>query len=252
MPNTPRDEYHDLIIASNPVGYWPLRENADDESGNGRDGSSVGMPEFINDKTGGWVRLNGTSFIEIPSDPAFSQPTSGSGLTVEVWMRPHVLNFSQEYIHWLGKGGKDKYEWGFRFYSSCDTERPNRLSAYVWNPIGGCGAGAYFQEPVHENEWLYIVASFQPGDANDSTAGVLIYKNGEFKQGPVQSPATRYHHPPHWRIFPAAGDAPLRLGTRSDPANCLIGGLAEIAIYNRLLNEDKIEQHYQAGCKFFG
>ncbi len=51
MPNTPRDAYHDLIIVSNPVGYWPLRENTLDESGHGRDGVCVGSPEFVQNET---------------------------------------------------------------------------------------------------------------------------------------------------------------------------------------------------------
>lgn len=244
--NAARDDYQNLILASGPVGYWPLRENGDDKSGNGHHGRIFGTPTFVQDETGGWVSLDGNSYFQVASDASFSQPTSGAGLTVEVWMRPHVLTLSEPYIHWLGKGGAGKYEWGFRFYSD-DSDRPNRLSAYVWNPVGGCGAGAYFQDKTDKDKWLHITACFQPGDANDPNAGVLIYKNGQFQQGPLRSEATRYHHPPHWRIFPIAGNAPLRFGTRSDPVNCLIGGLAEVAIYSRVLDADKIEEHFQAG-----
>ncbi len=248
--NAVRDDYQKLILASGPVGYWPLRENTDDQSGHAHHGRSFGAPTFMQDATGGWVSLDGKSYIQVASDASFSQPTSGAGLTVEVWMRPHVLTLSEPYIHWLGKGGAGHYEWGFRFYSN-DSDRPNRLSAYVWNPDGGCGAGAYFQDPLEIDQWLHITACFQPGDANDPKAGVLIYKNGQFQQGPLRSAATRYHHPPDWSIFPTAGDGPLRLGTRSDPLNGLIGGLAEVAVYRQVLDVRVVQAHFQLGRCIF-
>ena len=149
--NPARDAYQNLVMASSPVGYWPLRENAEDQTGNNRHGRSFGTPSFVQDATGGWLSLDGKSYIQIKSDASFSQPTSGAGLTIEAWMRPHLLTLTEPYIHWLGKGGASKYEWGFRFYSN-DSDRPNRLSAYAWNPVGGCGAGAYFEGPIDKDE----------------------------------------------------------------------------------------------------
>ncbi len=53
-----------------------------------------------------------------PDSAVFSQPTSGLGLTVEVWMRPDVLIFpgqtADPYIHWLGKGMPAQFEWAMR------------------------------------------------------------------------------------------------------------------------------------------
>lgn len=248
-----RDDYQSLVIACGPVGYWPLREHANDKSGHGHDGRTVGAPEFVQDVTGGWVKLDGKSYIEVCSDASFSQPTSGAGLTVEVWMRPKDLTFPEKYIHWLGKGERDNYEWAFRLHSK-SSETPHRLAAYAWNPAGHEGAGAHLKEggvAINEDAWLHITACFQPGDANVPTAGVLIYRNGEFQQGPL-APTTLYDHHPRWRIFPGAGDAPLRFGTRNDPDNCLIGGLAEIAIYPCVLAERKIRDHFEAGSRCFG
>lgn len=247
-----RHEYSDLVLASEPVGYWPLRQDARDESGNGHHGRHVGSLEYIQDLTGGWVKLDGKSYIEVHSDPSFSQPPSNSGLTVEVWVRLHEVNFEKpKYIHWLGKGEPRKFEWAFRLYPSSGSKRSSRLSAYLWNPGGKLGAGAYAQDAITQDEWIYLVACFQPGDAENEQAGVLIYKNGKYRQGPAESPATRYHHPPKWRIFPKAGNAPVRFGTRNDFANCLKGGLAEIAIYTTVLDQAVIDRHYQLGKDIF-
>ncbi|MBV9578390.1 MAG: hypothetical protein JO057_07365, partial [Chloroflexi bacterium] len=107
------------VLAKGPVGYWRLGEmtgpTAADASGQGNDGTYLGNVNF--DQPGALhggpntaVGLNGPvslGYNEIlsPADGAFSQPTSGLGLTVEVWMRPDALTFAGEtdqvYIHWL-------------------------------------------------------------------------------------------------------------------------------------------------------
>ena len=55
------------------------------------------------------------AYVEIPSNTAFSQPTSGRGLTVEVWLNPKSLEFKGEtgdpYVYWIGKGEPGQYEW---------------------------------------------------------------------------------------------------------------------------------------------
>jgi len=256
MSNLARDDYQALVLTGNPIGYWPLRENAEDISGLTHHGQNHGSPEFISDATGGWVRLDGSSYIEIPSNPVFSQPNSVNGLTVEVWMQAHSLHYPnvKKYIHWLGKGEPEKQEWAFRLYSD-DGAEPCRVSAYIWNKEGREGAGAHLNSGISCNQWMHLVACFQPGNARNTDRGVLIYKNGEFQQGPP-SPTTLFEHSPRWSIFPTAGNAPLRFGTRSDPSssnrpNCLGGGLAEIAIYQRVLDESEIESHYQAGSMCF-
>lgn len=207
-------------------------------------------PEFVDDDgIGGWVRLDGESYIEVPGHESFSLPTSGAGLTVEAWMCLHRADFPGGYIHWFGKGERRKQEWGFRLYSSLDPGSPGRISAYAWNLLGGEGAGAHFLHSVPMGTWTHLVASYQPGDADAAGAGVVTYRNGDWQERPPD-PTTLYDHPPRWRIFPEAGDAPLRFGTRSCD-NSLVGGLAEVAVYPRVLEEDEIQQHFQAGIGVF-
>src|SRR5262249_39828478 len=128
------------------------------------------------------IKLNGHSYVEVQASKRFSQPTSKHGFTVEAWIRPDVLRFKGEtkenYIHWLGKGEGQQQEWALRFYSK-DSTRPNRISAYIFNPSGGLGAGAYFQDVLKPGEWIHVVACFDPGNAKtNSKGGIRIYKNG--------------------------------------------------------------------------
>ena len=264
------DLYSSIVLAKGPVGYWRLGEAAGptavDASGNGSDGTYLGNPSFgdagaVGNDPDTAVCFNGPSwrdYVEIP-DPvsqAFSQPTSGQGLTVEAWMRPDVLVFAGQttdnYIHWLGKcgSGSGECEWGFRFYSQDSPSRPNRISAYIWNPDGALGAGAYFQDPLTVGEWIHVVAVYEPGDMNtDPPAGVHIYRDGIHRQGPPSS-GTLYRT---YGIVPAHGTRPVRLATRdaatsgSATVSYFTGGLDEVAIYPRVLSPDEILENYCAG-----
>ncbi len=267
------DQYSSVVLAKGPVGYWRLGESAgptaSDASGNGSDGVYLGNPTFgqpgaIAGDPDTAVGLNGPSsrdYVEIadPASAAFSQPTSGAGLTVEVWMRPDTLTFqgetSEPHIHWMGKcvSGSGQCEWGMRFYSQDAPTRSNRISAYIWNPEGGLGAGAYFQDALVAGQWIHVVAVFEPGDKDsDPPAGVHIYRDGVHRLGPPSS-GTLYRS---FGIVPVHGTLPVRLGTRdaatsgSAAVSYLVGGLDEVAIYPRVLTPDEIHQNYCVGSDF--
>jgi hypothetical protein len=248
-------DYRDGVLAKGPVGYWRLGEpdgpTAYDETANAYDGTYFGNPTFgisgaIEDDPDSAVDFNGGDYVEIGDSADFSQPTSGAGLTVEVWMRPDILTFpgqtADPYVHWLGKGVTGQHEWAFRFYSQ-DSSRPNRISAYIWSPSGGEGAGAYFQDELNTTDWIHIVACYESGDKDtDPPAGVHIYKDGVHRLGPPSS-GTLYRN---YNIVPVHGTAPLRLATR-DLGSFLLGALDEVAIYPRVLTADEIQENYLNG-----
>jgi len=252
--------YHRRVLAKHPVAYWRVEEkigpSAHDSTGHGHSGTYYGGITFgqagaVHSEADVAIGLNGVgAYVEIPDSTAFSQPTSGRGLTVEAWLRPDTLTFqgqtSEHYVHWLGKGQRGAFEWGFRFYSK-DSPRPNRISAYIWNPTGANGgqnegAGAYFEDELVSGEWMHIVACYDPGDASNPAAGVSIYKNGTLRGSPATSPGALYAS---YNIYPQHGVAPVRLGTR-DLASFLDGGLDEVAIYPRVLTAEEILDNYTA------
>jgi hypothetical protein len=246
------------VLASGPVAYWRLDEprgpTARDVTGHGNKGRYVGRPDFGEEGALGSdpdraIRLGGPrtrSYIEVPDRDDFSIATSGDGLSVEVWMRPDDLDFegekagaAGEYVHWLGKGEKGKYEWGFRFYGR-DSNRPNRISAYAWNPEGKLGAGAYVEERLTPGAWIHLVATFD--DPRKPNARVQLYKDGE-PSPHNESPGTLYKK---YDVTPRHGSAPVRLGTR-DLRSFLTGGLDEVAIYPRVLTAKAVHHHWKAG-----
>ena len=140
--------YSKYVVVLGPAGYSPGGEKGPNRSGlvgtpprrriSRHAGVRSDAPRNDPDRA---VRLNGSSFVEIPSRADFS--VGAKGMTVAAWIRPDQLDFPCEaelpYVHWLGKGERNHFEWGFRFYKK-DSIRPNRISAYIWNASGGEGA----------------------------------------------------------------------------------------------------------------
>ncbi len=268
---TIQDDYSRCVLEDLPVGYWRLNElshaaSVQDEVCEQRVGAFVGQPKLgeppaITRTANASITFSDESHIAIPSSPAFSIQTSGQGLSVEAWVRPDKLTFAGEYgkqyIHWLGKGVSGKMEWGFRLYSSDHLECPKRISAYAWNPNGKLGAGDFYQDQPHSEDpliqigrWVHLVACYEdyvgPGQP---LTGVSLYINGRLAQC-SESRTTRYSYPGHWSVVPHAGDAPLRIGTRSAISQSfLTGGIDEVAIYPTVLPASRIARHYEIGCR---
>ena len=254
--NTLRSNYHQNVLMKHPIAYWRLGEKkgpiAHDATENRHSGTFHGTPIYrqagaIKHDPDRAIKLDGrSSYIEVPDSKDFCQATSGQGLTAEAWIRPDILVFKGEtndpHIHWFGKGDPGQYEWAFRFYSK-ESTRPNRISAYIWNPAGGLGAGAYLEDVLKPGEWIHVVACYDPGDETNPKAGVSIYKNGVLRGGPATQPGALYRE---YNIMPVQGSAPLRLGTR-DLKSFFVGGLDEVAIYPRVLKSAEILENYKSG-----
>jgi hypothetical protein len=186
------------------------------------------------------------SYIEIPSSPDFSLPTTGA-LAISAWIRPATLTFpgivgnatnppdlTKAYVYWLGKGegvgATGQQEWVFRMYSSNNTVgRANRISFYVFNSDGHIGVGSYYQDdsnPIQANVWYHIVG------AADSVNTYLFF-NGQLAK------TTSYAG----QITPQPGLAPVRIGTR-DFNSYFEGDIREVRIWNRTLTAAEVAGLY--------
>jgi hypothetical protein len=208
-----------------------------------------------------YLEFNGRdAYVEIPSIADYSVSTTAE-LTISAWLRPDTLDFpsverNSDYIHWLGKGEKSgaggDQEWALRMYNHYDPldspSRPNRLSFYLFNLLGGLGVGSYVQVPIHKGRWIHIV-----GVADSSRT--YLYKDGQYircdtYRGLAQGLCEiHYQAPPNQNlqlvIDPQAGLAPLRLGTK-DLGSFFEGGLTRVRLWNRALNAGEISALYSA------
>lgn len=199
------------------------------------------------------------SYVEIASIGDYSVVTTGE-LSVAAWIRPDTLNFSRwegtRYVHWLGKGAgagdSGQQEWVFRMYNRDDTAehppRPNRISFYVFNPEGGVGVGSYFQDTLHEGNWIFVVG------VADSTR-TYLYRDGNYRRCDTYRGASADRCPIHYQpppndnlqleINPTAGSSPLRLGTR-DLRSFFEGGLSRVRMWNRALAASEVSALYSS------
>jgi hypothetical protein len=177
------------------------------------------------------------SFIEIPSSPDFSLPTTGA-LAISAWIRPTTLTFpsiegnatnppdlKKAYV-----GASGQQEWVFRIYSSNNTDgRANRISFYVFNSDGHLGIGSYYQDdsnPIQANVWYHIVG------AADSENTYLFF-NGQLAK------TTSYAG----QITPQPGSAPVRIGTR-EFNSFFEGDIREVRFWNRTLTAAEVASLY--------
>ena len=181
--------------------------------------------------------------LTVRRDARLSISTTGQ-LSVVAWIRPDTLDFAasegSSYVNFLGKGAAGEQEWTLRMYSAINSEtppRPNRVSGYVFNPGGGEGSGAYFQDPVTARTWIMVVLEVDTRPTERyPTGSVALFKDGALR-GRVGLD--------QFGVVPEAGSAPLRVGTR-DFESYFQGGIGDVAVFDRVLTPIDVVTLYQA------
>lgn len=107
------------------------------------------------------------------------------------------------------------------------------MARTAWGPV------AFIQETVTVDQWINVIAVFDPGDKFDPTAGVNIYRDGMRKVG-APTTGSRYRD---FAVVPGNRDAPLRIGTRNLSQNSFFNGrIDEVMIFDRKLSDAEITE----------
>lgn len=209
-------------------------------------GAPLGKDELPNQEFA--PKFNGVDqALEVADHDALSIATTGK-LTIESWIKPAALEFPKTegtgYVHWAGKGDTGQQEYALRLYALTTTDsppRPNRISSYAFNLVGGSGSGSYFQDALDTIRWIHVVAVFNVADTSVEypTGYVRIYKNGILRDTTAMN---------QFGVVPANGTAPFRIGTR-DGNSRFYGALGKLAIYSRELTAVQIASHYATMCR---
>lgn len=226
-----------------------------DKTGNGHSGTyKGGTPNSATLPNGDTAAdFNGsTQYLTVPSSAALSIPTTGK-LTWEAWIKPDSWNFtnpsSDGYVDWMGKC--ESYgptcEWEARIYGNVTREgRPDRLSAYVFNPTAGLGSAADWQPAAALSvQWLHVVAEYDttttPSGCNSAYPGSInIWVNGVKQDAASHFPTGCMSQ---YSIKPVANNSPLDIGTMAFDT-WFKGAVGKVAIYNKLLSQTQINAHY--------
>jgi len=261
--------YNQAILADHPVAFWNINAAGTSESdltGNENIGTYQGGAPRVSTLPNGdqAAVFNGsTQYLSVPSNASFSIRTTGN-LTVEMWIEPTVLQFPYsvrgDYVNVMGKcvshPNTGQCEWEARLYNTTTSQgRCNRLSGYAFNPNGGEGVGAAWQ-PVcgllQAGEWLHVVAEYTtdptktPAGCDPNYPGTInIWVNSVEWNQSYHGDTGCWNQPSiNTIVVPQATSSPLNIGT-VDLKSWFKGAIGKVAIYNYLLTQSQITNHYQ-------
>jgi hypothetical protein len=241
--------YDSSVLADQPAAFWTMGNTAagtePDLSGSGLTGTYSAFPTSTTLPNGdSAAAFNGSiQYMEAADAPELSPATNGV-LTIEAWMRPDTLTFTNSqngYVHWMGKGEPDNHEFVSRMYSADNTVgRANRISGYLFNASGGLGAGSYFQDPIVAGNWIHyvLVINYNAKSTQYPHGYTKIYRDGVLRDQDDLSISGNI-------IIPQRGNAPFRVATR-DFGSYFKGAVGKVAVYDKELSSERITQHYGA------
>jgi hypothetical protein len=257
--------YNQTVLGDHPVAFWnvnPTGSTETDLTGNGNSGTYVGGSPTTSTMPNGdqAAVFNGsTEYLTVPSNSSFSIPTTHN-LTWEIWIQPTVLQFPHSdstgsYVDVMGKCANysPTCEWESRMYNASNNQgRCSRLSAYVFNPSAGLGSGADWQQistcnVIQAGQWLHIVGEYttlsQPTDcpASSFPGSINIWVNGVLWNQAAHNPTGCMSQ---FSVSPVANNSPLNIGTMATDS-WFEGTIGKVAIYNYLLTQTQINNHYQ-------
>lgn len=208
------------------VGWWPFNGNANDESGNGNNGTVNGAT-LTTDRFGNPNKafdFNGSSsFINVPNSSSLQ---FNGGLTISVWVRPTNLPSPLSYILSKGADGGTPNSWCFTT-GGTPQNRPN-LTVYD-NGAALIAEGVASNQPLILNNWVNLIFSFDGTNAK-------CYINGVFE---ASSPTT-------YNVFSNIYD--LKFGRRhvTGLPYFFTGKMDDFGLWNRALTQQEITALYNA------
>lgn len=206
------------LPAEGLVGWWPFNGNANDESGNGNNGTVNGAT-LTSDRLGttntAYSFSGNNSFIEIPSFNWYS----GNGFSLWVNLTS-ILNDQMFLKHGTAYGGSGDGVYMNLFSSKVFITSPKNAGEGAVTP----------SNPFTINNWVMITYSVQN---NQSTS---IYINGILVSSPAYNGIITSLLNPSTNIF---------LG-KDVPSNSqqLLGKIDDIGIWNRALTPEEITALY--------
>ena len=262
-PSPTPANYDSVILGAHPVMYLAMSSpgsgSEQDKSGNGNNGSYKGGTPLVASLPNGdsAADFNGsTQYLTVPSSAALSIPTTHQ-LTYEAWIRPDTWQFANAsgdgYVDWMGKcqDYSPTCEWEARIYSTITPEdRPDRMSAYAFNPSAGLGSAADWQ-PIaglfKAGQWIHVVAEYQtlttPSGCSSATPGSIdVWING-IKQSLANHIPTGCMS--QYNISPQSSTSPLNIGTMAMDT-WFSGAVGKVAVYDHVLSQSEIDAHFKA------
>jgi hypothetical protein len=213
-------------ISNGLIGYWPLDGNTtswttdatQDISGNGNTGTLVGMSTTTSPtqgKIGQALQFNGSNYVEAPSSPSLE--IGGQQVSAFAWIKPSSLQPSAAPTIVSKNNTVDDYQLGLSAGGVLNV-RPCLIST--------CPSSS---NTIPFNAWSFVGFTYDGSN-------IRIYINGALDSTTAFT-----------STLPTNSSDTFDIGIGSNKQYPYAGGIDEVRIYNRALNDAEVKQLYNMG-----
>ena len=202
------------------IAYYPFNGNANDESGNGHNGTIHGTPIYSNDRNGnpsGALNFDGASnYVELPDESSFDLPQ------ITIVAIANVPNYAKRNPI-ISKGRE------FGSFTVHVTS-PDGYPYYTYQDATGNETEPIANGPVGQNQFFHLVSTY-----DSSSRQLRGYLNGVLKQSTT------------CQNSPLMNSENVTIGLssfQSAAAEFFNGVIDEIRIYNRVLSASEVQALY--------
>ena len=224
------------------VGYWGFNGNANDESGNGNNGTVNGATlttDRFGNSNGAYSFDGTTNYVSMNLNSINNQFDTNSEITSIVWVKTSDLN--GPLISFQGTGG---FEYDFHIGTLCDIVQNSGHYGVLIRDVC-CGTGNnIFGGTINDNNWHMLAI------VREANGSILCYKDGiyEGNSSAGNNGALNFTKPylafGSHRGWATAG--PECMSCNTNDQQYFNGKLDDIAIYNRALTQEEITNLYHA------
>ena len=246
ITSTPyRTTYQQVVLADNPVGYWRKGDAGStlaDSSGNGFDGTYNNSPALvsglINDPDGARSYVSASSqTATVPDDPAL-RPGANADMTIECWINlPDV----DQLAGIVGKRevGPNREGWALTVSDNLAGDTAGKeIHFYYFEKFSGLGfsrVNVNSTAAIADGNTHHIVVTV---DADAVVQKATLYVDGNI---PGQSSGQAGPYPT------IDNTDPITFGFTPNHGTFLDGTVDEVAYYNYVLPQSRIQAHYNKG-----
>jgi hypothetical protein len=215
------------------VGYWPFNGNANDESGNGNNGSVNGAT-LASDR---FSNINSSYSFENPNSKISLSTISSdsiSSISISGWFKKSIAGIDAAIFAMSnGCNGAD----GLRLFIGNDN-----FLYWGVEKTSCIGVGVYSNLINYaDNNWHFFVASYNKSNPTYVTTDFSLWIDGVNVGISNTKSAQGINSPISNNLFSTT------IGNHNLSTNRFTGSLDDIAIYNRALSDQEVKQLYE-GC----
>jgi len=196
------------------VGYWKFEDNFEDSSGNENHGTNHGAI-FVDGKVGRALDFDTGTYVSIP--PSDSLKITDE-ITIEVWVKSEEDADGSKVVRILIKDQSYGFQW--------DSTGEEWQSTIILK-LSGSWVGVSNPVNLVKDTWYHLVGTYD-GQT------MKIYVNGELKNSKNITSSIE------------TNDNYVFIGSQAESYQ-FKGIIDEVAIYNRALSAEEIQDHYNSG-----